>query len=125
VDISAIFSGLSFTVSVLICSLLLYLKPNKKAVIALIATASLSGIIFFFSTIVFIHKAYVENNVTEAVIMTEEARAYSGPGTENTLIFTIHEGTKVVIERSNDNWNLVRLKSGAGGWIISDSMNKI
>ena len=56
--------------------------------------------------------------------MTDEANAYSGPGSENTRIFTIHEGTKVVIERNQDYWNLIRLKSGAGGWIQSENMKE-
>ena len=72
-----------------------------------------------------IHKIHVNNTLTEAIIMADEAHAYSGPGTDNTHIFTIHEGTKTVIERSQNSWNLIRLQSGAGGWIRADLMEKI
>ena len=57
--------------------------------------------------------------------MADEASAYSGPDIDNIHIFTIHEGTKVVIERSQDDWNLVRLMSGAGGWIRDGLMEPI
>lgn len=55
----------------------------------------------------------------------DEAKAYSGPGKENTNIFTINESTKVAIERGQNSWNLIRFKSGAGGWIHSDWMEEI
>ena len=83
------------------------------------------GVIFLISTGIFVQKVHHDITVAEAIIMSEEANAYSGPGVENTHIFTIHEGTKVIIERGQNSWNLIRLKSGAGGWIKSDNMERI
>ena len=80
---------------------------------------------FIISTGLFTHKIHKNNTVIEAIIMIDEAEAYSGPGKENTHIFTINEGTKVVIDRGQNSWNLIRLKSGAGGWVQSDCMEKI
>ena len=93
--------------------------------VTIIGISSLCGLIFIFSTGIFIQKVHHNLTVVEGIVMSEEALAYSGPGSENTHIFTIHEGTKVIIERSQDSWNLIRLKSGAGGWIKDELMEQI
>jgi tetratricopeptide (TPR) repeat protein len=123
IDIIGLFSAISFFFTALLFSMLFFFKVWKKTISIIFSV--LITLIFISSTIIFIHRAYIAQNTLEAVIMTEEAKAYSGPGTDNSMIFIIHEGTKVVIERSNNSWNLVRLKSGAGGWISSDTMEKI
>jgi tetratricopeptide (TPR) repeat protein len=54
---------------------------------------------------------------TEAVIMAATAIGYSGPGEEYTRVFTIHEGMTCKIEDENDEWLLIKLPNGIGGWI--------
>ena len=87
--------------------------------------AVLFSLIFILSTGILIEKVHHRNTVVEAVIMIDNANAYSGPGIDNTHIFTVHEGTKVEIQRRQDSWNLIRLKSGAGAWIEADAMEEI
>jgi len=123
INSAAVLSGIMFACAMIFASGALFLKSWKRTVI--VGIALLCGLFFIVSTGAFIHKLQKMETVTEAIIMSDEANAYSGPGTENTHIFTIHEGTKVVIERHQDSWNLIRLQSGAGGWIQSDKMEKI
>ncbi len=119
----ALWSGISFTFTMIIATISLFLNKWRK--MALIGILALCGLVFLFSTGLLIHKIQVNNNVIEAIIMTDEAKSYSGPGKDNTHIFTIHEGTKVVKERIQGAWNLIRLKSGAGGWIHSECIEEI
>ncbi len=123
INSAAMWSGIMFAFSLIFASGAMFLRDWKRA--ASIGTVLLCGLLFIFSTGIFIHKLHKFNTVTAAIIMFDEASAYSGPGTENTHIFTIHEGTKVFIERNQNSWNLIRLKSGAGGWIQSDNMEEI
>lgn len=58
--------------------------------------------------------------LTEAVVLVEEGTARSGPETAQTPVFVIHEGTKVVVERQEQGWLLVRLANGLGGWLPAD-----
>ena len=37
-------------------------------------------------------------------------------------IFTLHEGTKVLVLDSVDNWKKIRIADGKIGWIISDEI---
>ena len=123
INSAAIWSGVMFAFTMIFASGALFSKDWKRA--ASIGIVLLCGLFFIFSTGILIHKLHIISTVTEAIIMSDEANAYSGPGTENTHIFTIHEGTKVFIERNQDSWNLIRLESGAGGWIQSDNMEEI
>lgn len=62
----------------------------------------------------------------EAVIMAEEAAVHSAPSEdEELLIFTVHEGTKVRVERRSDAWVEVVLEDGKVGWVRSDRLSLI
>ena len=63
--------------------------------------------------------------VKEAVLLSETAIGYSGPSPDFTRVFTIHEGLILEIEQEQDNWSLVKLPNGIGGWITSDSLEKV
>ena len=70
-------------------------------------------------------KIHAEAFVKEAIAMADAVDARSGPGAEHTKIFTIHEGTKVIVERGEEDWALVRLRSGIGGWIERKGIEEI
>jgi hypothetical protein len=122
-DTAAWWSGMAFALMMLLAVGMLFLGGWRR--ISLGIATGLCGLVFLVSTGLLVHKVHRKATVQEAVIMVPEVHAYSGPGTENTLIFTLHEGTKIVIERGQDNWLLVRMKSGIGGWVEKGSMAKI
>ena len=70
-------------------------------------------------------KIHAEAFVKEAIVISDEVDARSGPGAEHTKIFAVHEGTKVTIERRDGDWVLVRLNSGIGGWVEGKGMEEI
>lgn len=123
VNSAAVWSGAVFAAAMAFLTAALFVRKWKRVIFAV--AASLLGLVFIVSTGIFFQKVHHNSTVIEGIIMTEEAPAYSGPGVENTHIFTIHEGTKVVIERNQDAWNLIRLNSGAGGWIKDELMEEI
>ena len=56
----------------------------------------------------------------EAVIMAEEAAVHSAPSDDQELlIFTVHEGTRVRVERRSDAWVEIVLDDGKVGWVRS------
>ena len=62
------------------------------------------------------------HSASDAVITSQTAIGYSGPGSEYTRVFTIHEGMICHIEENNENWLLIKLPNGIGGWIESDQL---
>ena len=65
------------------------------------------------------------NSADEAIVLTEKAGVLSGPGTENTLIASVHEGTKVRVHVSRQGWVQVTLPDGRAGWIQGDALGVI
>lgn len=60
--------------------------------------------------------AYHERSA-EAIIFTETVTIKSEPNTTSEKLFTLHEGTKVkVIETTND-WTKIKLPNGNEGWL--------
>ncbi len=64
-------------------------------------------------------------DISQAIVLSSEVVARSGPGEDFLQVFTLHEGTKVVIERREGEWFLVRLTSGVGGWLRAQSLEGI
>ena len=53
----------------------------------------------------------------DGIVLESESVGRSGPGPDFLQVFTLHEGTKIVLERREGAWGLVRLPNGLGGWI--------
>ncbi len=120
---AAWWAALSFAIALSCATAALFTASWKR--VALFALTGVFGFLFLLAGGVQLHKLNRAASTTEAIIMIDEAPAYSGPGEENTHIFTIHEGMKVAIDRSSGEWNLIRLHSGVGGWIRASAMEKI
>ncbi len=59
----------------------------------------------------------------EAVIMAEEAAVHSAPSDDDALlIFTVHEGAKVRVERRSAAWVEIVLEDGKVGWVRSGQL---
>lgn len=59
----------------------------------------------------------------EAVIMAEEAAVHSAPSDDDELlIFRVHEGTKVRVERRSEAWVEIVLEDGKVGWVRSGQL---
>lgn len=70
-------------------------------------------------------KWYQVKTDDRAVILAGEASILAGPDSRDTLLFKLHEGAIVHVERSEDGWSLVRLPDGKRGWVRDDAMEHI
>lgn len=62
----------------------------------------------------------------EAVVMAPEASVLSAPSTEGGLtVFTLHEGTKVRIDRRAGAWAEIVLADGKVGWLPLESLEVV
>ena len=62
---------------------------------------------------------------TPAIVMNDVVTARSGPGITQTEVFIVHEGTKVFVKRRENEWILVRLHNGMGGWVLASQIESI
>ncbi|MEZ4777987.1 MAG: tetratricopeptide repeat protein [Flavobacteriaceae bacterium] len=88
---------------------------QKKRVLFVGSVLSLlvlfTGLTMAFRTF---HKA---ENKKEAVVFVEVAEVKNGPRMSDETAFKIHEGTKVSILQTEDNWARILLADGKDGWI--------
>ena len=70
-------------------------------------------------------KWYQTTQDDRAVILPQKVRVLAGPGTGDTLLFELHEGTIVHHERTEDGWTLIRLADKKRGWVQADAIERI
>ena len=81
--------------------------------------------IFVFSLFIFMQKVYFAETEKFGVITMTSVTAYAEPDVHGTEVFVIHEGTKIKLERKNNNWYEIRLADGKSGWIENKKLEII
>lgn len=91
--------------------------------------AFIGSMICLFFTILSVGLAamqYREFNKTQpAIIFAPETAVREEPNNRSITIFDLHEGSKVFIEETLEDWNKIRLADGKNGWIPSSDLRKI
>lgn len=87
------------------------------------------SMIFFFIFVLSVFPAFssYHNQVAhdKAIIMTDAVEVKSSPDDSGTILFVIHEGTKVKISDKFDEWVEIRLADGNTGWIKLKDLERI
>jgi tetratricopeptide (TPR) repeat protein len=60
-----------------------------------------------------------------AIVVQEDVPVYSGPNTESTLQFKIHEGTRISTGETRPGWVQIRLPGDLSGWIVDVTVERI
>jgi tetratricopeptide (TPR) repeat protein len=86
------------------------------SVIVSLFTITLSGSLGF--------KIYQSERIHYAIVLDSVTDAKNQPNGGN-ILFSIHEGTKVRIRKTIDNWSLISLPNGYSGWVAGSDIGKI
>lgn len=115
--------GLAFLFALLFLMYHFSYSTGKKRFyfIASIITVILVTTSVFFA---FRNQLYVKNN-REAIIFATEAEVMNAPTTASEAYFELHEGTKVTVLESLDNWKKIRIADGKIGWIEEKDLKEI
>jgi len=70
-------------------------------------------------------KYYQQQTDDRAVILRKEVNVLAGPDAQDTVLFKLHDGAMVHVERSEDGWALVRLPDKKRGWVKIEAVEKI
>jgi tetratricopeptide (TPR) repeat protein len=60
-----------------------------------------------------------------AIVMTDRADALSGPAADNTVLFSVHEGTRLDVHHRRADWLQVTLPNGLTGWVRADQVESV
>ena len=104
----------------------IYLLNKTIKLKRLFFVLSLISLILFLSsfTIKFFANAEQENK-KYAIIFSNEINIWSEPNLRAEIQFTLHEGTKVELLDSLDEWEKIRIANGSEGWIKNASLKSL
>lgn len=57
-----------------------------------------------------------------AIVFAEKTAVRNAPTLNSEEVFTLHEGTKIIVLDAIDNWKKIKLADGKLGWIIADEI---
>ena len=120
---SKIAVGLAFIFAVLFLMYHFSYSTGKKRIYFI---TSILSVIFVTTSLFFSYrnKHYVDNNI-EAIVFSTEVEVKSAPTNSSDVYFELHEGTKVRILESLDNWKKIRIADGKMGWINATAIKEI
>ena len=115
------------TFFILMMAFIVLLIMSRSAVLKRIVKIFLVilAVIFFLVTVTEVMRIRDFYTDDSAVILDETVIAYSGPSDDFPQVFTIHDGLKVSIERFDNDWVLIKLPSGNGGWVLITTLGII
>ncbi|MBT7135931.1 MAG: SH3 domain-containing protein [Polaribacter sp.] len=94
--------------------------PSKKR---LYFVTSIGCVLFFISALLITNNQYqLSKNKTEAIVFANKTEVRNAPTLNSEKIFTLHEGTKIIVLDMVDNWKKIKLADGKIGWIIASDI---
>lgn len=113
----------SFVASLLFLLFYFAETPSRKR--WYFVTSSLSFLMLFIAIGITINQFNFSKKNVKAIIFSEKTTIQDAPTVNSNTVFTLHEGTKVTILDSVDNWKKIKLADGKTGWIISTELKEI
>ena len=98
-------------------------KSNKKRILFL---GSIVSILVFLVGFSMAFRTYHKSETKrEAIVFAEVSEVKNGPRMSDETAFKLHEGTKVSIIETEDNWYKILLIDGKDGWIPLEDIKEL
>ena len=81
--------------------------------------------LFFCSLFFTLHSIWTENSVKQGVIYYPAIEVRSEPNTFSARLFAVHEGLKVSVNQTSENWVEIELLDGKTGWVENHQIRLI
>lgn len=82
----------------------------------------LSLFLLFVSLLFAFHKYNLDKIDNPAIVFAQESKVKSEPNLRSEESFRLHEGTKVQVLDTVNNWKKIKLSDGKTGWVSSDDI---
>ena len=110
----------SFLASFLFLFYYFSVTPAKKRTYFI--TSIIGFILLVFCLFITYNQYSFSKNNKEAVVFADKTKVRNAPTLNSEEVFTLHEGTKVFVLDTIDNWKKIKLADGKIGWIIADEI---
>jgi len=118
-------SSLFFFIAIILMINIIIIKFRNREKTVPIFIISIFVVFLVISGILSFLKFNSYHQENQAVLISSTVIGYSGPDEEFTRVFTIHEGMIFEIEKQENDWSLIKLPNGLGGWILSETFERI
>ena len=99
-----------------------YSTVNKR----LAFIGSVSALILAFVTLAFaFHKHTLDEKDNPAIVFVQESKVKSTPNSRSEESFRLHEGTKVQVLETYNDWKKIKLSDGKTGWLASKDIKML
>ncbi|TXD53498.1 MULTISPECIES: tetratricopeptide repeat protein [unclassified Polaribacter] len=98
-------------------------SPSKKRFYFI--TSIFSFILLIFSFLITYNQYTFSKNNKVAIVFAEKTAVRNAPTLNSEEVFTLHEGTKVVVLDLVDDWKKIKLADGKLGWIIAEEIKEL
>ena len=88
-------------------------------------TSNVSLLLAIVSLAFAFHKFKLTSNDQPAIVFAQETKIKSEPNLRSTEAFVLHEGTKVQVLDTVNNWKKIKLSDGKTGWVTNDDIKMI
>lgn len=97
--------------------------PSKKR---LYFTTSIISFLLLITSLIITYTQYNQSkNTVEAIVFSEIVSVSNEPTNNSDEVFTLHEGTKILVLDSVDNWKKIKLADGKIGWTQSENLKEL
>lgn len=131
-NFSALFSingwsyiGYSFYLVTLILIMLFIFNRSGNAKRKLFFSILFTSILLFISILIISSKWFYDSSNIFAVITDQRVQVKNAPDEKGSDLFIIHDGLKIKLEDSVDEWAKVKLLDGKVGWIKKNQFSRI
>ncbi|MEM9141717.1 MAG: tetratricopeptide repeat protein [Bacteroidota bacterium] len=88
--------------------------------------AFIVSLVFLFTALLSLAFAFIQysdfRNDSPAIVFSEEVAIQSEPNDRSSEVFTLHEGTKVKVVDSLNQWKKIRIADGKTGWLLGENI---
>jgi hypothetical protein len=112
--------SLHLIANLLLAACLLNLKPQWGFGLR-IASVSVWAMVILLAGIL-TWRVYDTTHRGNAIVVEQKVDLRSGPGSENIIVFTVHEGIRVRVRNHVQGWYQVILPNGWNGWLQQQSI---
>jgi tetratricopeptide (TPR) repeat protein len=102
------------------------LTRNRLLALTGFRGAVLFGVLFIVAGLLWLGRVQSDRSLVEAVILAAKVDVMSAPGGQDSVeSFSLHEGTKVRLDRESGEWVEIVLPDGKVGWVMKDALGRI
>lgn len=102
--------------------LLFYFSDTSTRKRVYFTLSGLSFLLLLCSVFITYNQFEFAKNNKEAIVFAEKTEIRNAPTLNSEEVFTLHEGTKVIVLDAIDNWKKIKIADGKIGWIIDSEI---